>query len=379
MGWRTWTVGSLASLIAATAALAQTSLEPADVAAALRAANELRGEFRIRFERAYPAGKRPPEKDRIFVTLLQDGQGRERRESTFPQQHRSVASIVQVEVWNGQLQMQEIYQPAKKDTARHIVHVTDLPVAGKNLDMVLVSLGLRFFHSASSPADMVVSEKADVLIREAQYDGTPIVEVQFRNMPFSRAATIIHRYDPARQWLLLEQETRTFGGRTTPSSEDDVLMFHERLVNSGFEQIDGVWVATIRPEAPEVQHHHSITEMVQIDFDPRYSDADFTVDLASLPLHSEIVDARIGVTYRLGEDDVAIDGRLHKLRQVVSAPIEPEEFPLVMAGSKMILDPRYDWKGRTLGDWMRLVGLGLLAVGAVGAVVLFFRHRWSGA
>lgn len=386
MKWRTWMLGSLAALSAAAVSLAQPSLDRADVAAALREVNGLRGEFRIRYERAYPAGKRPLEAERIFVTLLQDGQGRERKESTFPQQRRSVASIVQVDVWNGLLQMQQIYQPAKKDTSRHMVHVTDLPVASKDLDMVRVSLGLRFFHSARPPTEMIESGEAEVDIREADYEGTPIVEVQFRNMPFSRAATIVHRYDPGRQWLLLEQETWTYGGRSTPEPDDDVLLFHERLVNTGFEQIDGVWAPTrfdvhtvIRPGKPEAQRHHSITEFVKIDFDPRYSESDFTVDLASLPLHSEIVDARIGMTYRLGEEAVAIDGRLHQLRQPVNEPIEPEDFALVMAGAKVLVDPLYGSPGRTLGDWMRLIGIGLLAIGGVGAVVLFFRHRWSGA
>lgn len=386
MGWRTWILGSAAMLVAASASPGQPSPQRADVAAALRAANELRGEFRIRYERGSPAGQRPAEKDRIWITLLQDGQGRERKEAIFPQQHRSVAAIVQVDVWNGELQMQQVYQPAKKDTARHIVQVTDLPVVGKDLDMVLVSLGLRFFHSVRPPAEMLESEQAEVVIREADYEGTPIIEVQFSNMPFSRAATIVHRYDPARQWLLLEQETRTYGGRSTPSPDDDALLFHERLVNSGFEQIDGVWVptkfevfTTIRPGRADAQQHHTVTEFTQIDFDPRYSDGDFTVDLASLPLHSEIVDARLAMTYRLGEDAVAIDGRLHRLRQPVTEPIEPEDFALVMAGSKIIADPLYGSPRRTLGDWMRLVGIGLLAVGAAGAVVLFFRHRWSGA
>lgn len=386
MKWRTWTLGSLAALSAAAVSLAQPSLDRADVAAALREVNGLRGEFRIRYERAYPAGRRSPEAERIFVTLLQDGQGRERKESTFPQQRRSVASIVQVDVWNGLLQMQQIYQPAKKDTTRHIVHVTDLPVASKDIDMVLVSLGLRFFHQAKPPWEMIAAPDVAVEIESTTCQSVPAVEIRFSQLPFAVAAVIVQRYDPQRQWLLLEQETFGYSGRRTPSPDDDVLLFHERLVNSGFEQIDGVWVptkfevfTTIRPGRADAQQHHKVTEFVQIDFDPRYSDSDFTVDLASLPLHSEIVDARLAMTYRLGEDAVAIDGRLHQLRQPVNEPIEPEDFALVMAGSKIIVDPLYGSPGRTLGDWMRLIGIGLLAIGGVGAVVLFFRHRWSGA
>ena len=385
---RPWMLGTVAVLTVASSAPGQVTLDREEAAAALREAEGLRSAFRIRMDRGYLEGRQRPEGQRIFVTLLQDGAGRERKEVFFPHQYRGMVDIVQVDMWDGELLLQEVYQAQKKESARHIVHISDFPEAGNDSDKVRTCLGLRFIHSARTPAEMLGEPDVEIEIREATVQGIPAVEVEYSRLPYSRAAHIIQRYDPNRQWLLLEQETIVYGGAGTETPDDDVLRFRERIVNGDVTQIGGVWMpgrfdtyTSIRPlGSTETQHYHTVTVFERVEVNPDCSDADFTLDIAALPLHSEIVDARVGATYRLGENILYMDGRLHEMSSVVTGPIEPEDFPFLQASATPILDPLALIAGkRTMADWLRLAGYGLLAAGVVGVVVVFFRHRWSGA
>ncbi len=380
-------VAPAALILAASAAHGCNTPDRAALAVSLREAQDLRASFRAKIERAYLEGERPRAEERVYVTLLLDGRGRQRREAYFPQEYRGRANVVQVDVWDGRLLMQQCYQAAKKNTARNSVIITETLIQSNDHEKVKTAFGQRFFHSEESPADILARRDGEVTIRESSLMGTPVIEVEFSRLPFSRAARIIHRYDPARQWLLLEQETLAYGGMETSSTADDVLLFHERLVAGELNPAGGVWVpgridvyATIRPGQKDEQKYHAITHLSNIEIAPAFSDGDFTVDLASLPLHSEIADARIGATYRIGENIVYLDGRLHEVKEVITGPIEPEAFPIVMAGATAIVDPRQLASGRmTIADWMRLAGYGLLAAAVFGTAVVFFRHKWSGA
>lgn len=387
MAIRAFWIAPVAAVFAACAARGASPPDRAALASSLREAQNLRACFRARVERGYLEGERPRQGQRVYVTLLLDGRGRQRRESFFPQQYRGAADVVQVDVWDGRLLMQQCYQAAKKNTARHSVVITEAPPPSNDHDKVKMALGQRFFHSEESPADILAGRGGDVEIRETTRHGTPVIEVEFSRLPFSRAARIIHRYDPARQWLLLEQETLAYGGMDTDSVDDDALLFHERLVAGEISLAGEVWVpgridtyTTIRPDQKDEQKYHLITHLTDIEIAPAFTDADFTVDLASLPVRSEIADARMAATYRIGENIVYLDGRLYEVKEVITGPIEPEELPIIMAGATAIVDPRQLASGRMrLADWLRLSGYGLLAAGIVGAAVVFFRHRWSGA
>lgn len=366
-------------------------LSRAEVAKALLEAESARQSLRIEYELRVPAGTRPPEELRTIITRLTDGQGRYREETRRPRTSDRPKPIVQVDTWDGQLTVQDSYFDGEAKTSRHNVIISQQHLQIEELDELGPSLGLRMWHSEQSVGAMLADPAIDAEVRHVSLDGRPVVEVKFTGPEHAASAIFVYRYDPQRDWLLLEWETFAHSIVQGKALAEGTLHFYSKVVATELREVGDVWMpgrfdtyTTFRPGAKDMEQYQQTTYVRAIEVNPEWTDADFVVDLASLPPHSQIVDVRWGGTYRLNEDVVLLGGRLHQLRQTIDAPIDPTRYTEVMLGSTPIVDPALtaaDRPGatRSLSDWLRLTGYLMVAAGAVGAAVLFFRHRFSGS
>lgn len=385
----TFCLATLVALAASTV-LGQT-YDRKEVARALLEAESLRASYRIQFEPVFREGGRPAEADRVQITRLTDGTGRYREETTRPPNSRNADSIVQLQLWNGTLTTQEFFVVGKEKTARHTVLVTESQMNLDRADMLGPSLGLRCSKAGASVGQLLSDPSILAEIRGSTLSGLPIVEVKIVGPAMMPNAIITFRYDPQEHWLLREWEMAAMGREEGKSPVEGPTYFLSKNVNSDFRRIGDILMparfdndTTLWLGLPQETRHHQITLLHDIQLNPEFQDSDFTVDLASLPLHSEIVDNRWGGTYRLGEDVVMLEGRLHQLPQIVDKPIDPDRGDDVLLGSTPIVDPAItdtdlSNPGRSPSDWLRLAGYLMVAAGAIGAVVLFFRHRFSGS
>lgn len=380
----------LAMVVASVAVSARgQELSRAEVSDALLEAEALRACIRVDYEPMFPAGQRPVEEQRTYVWRLVDGTGRYHQETTRPPAAGETRRVVQVDTWDGQVARQKFVFADAPPTHRQNVVISDQFPPIDETDELGPLLGIRCWRSQSSVGELLADPAVDAEVRHATLDGTPIVEVKITGPEFVPSGILVFKYDPARQWLLLERDT--FGHTIVEGQplEQGPQLFRSRITSSEFTQVDGVWMpsrfdnfSTFRPGQSSAEDFHMVTLLTSIKLNPEWTDADFTIDLASLPPHSQIADARWGGTYRLGEDVVLMSGRLYQLPHTINEPIEPSRYIEATLGATPIVDPALATSktpgSKSLSDWMRLTGYVMIAAGAVGAVVLFFRHRFGG-
>jgi len=380
----------LAILVASVAstALAQTYRRD-EVAHALLEAEGLRASFCIQYEPVFREGNRPAEKDRVQITRLTDGTGRYRQETTRPPNSRNPEQIVQVETWDGTLVMQDFYIAEKDASARHSVVIGKSEPDRDLGDQLGSALGLRCSKTLKSVGQLLSDPATPAEIRSTTLDGVPIVEIRIIGPVELPNAIITFRYDPQQHWLLREWEMAAMGTEEGKLPVEGPIYFLSKNVNSDFHAVGDILMpgriddyTTLWPDLPREEKFHQITLLHGIELNPECSDSDFAVDLASLPLHSQIADIRWGGSYRLGEDVALLEGRLYRLRHAVDAPIDPDRADEIILGATPLVDPAITATvasafRRSASDWLRLVGYLMVAAGAIGAIVLFFRHRLS--
>lgn len=380
----------LAMVVAAIGASARgQELSRAEVGRALREAEALRACLRVDYEPMFRAGQRPAEAQRTYVWRLADGRGRYYQETTRPPSAGETQRVVQIDTWDGENAYQKFVFADAPPTHRQNVVISDQYPPLDETDELGPSLGIRCWRTQSTVGELLADPDINAEVRHATLDGTPVVEVEIVGPEFVPSAILVFKYDPARQWLLLERDT--FGHTIIEGQplEQGPQLFRSRITASEFTQVDGVWMpgrfdnhSTFRPGQSDSEDFNMVTLITSIQLNPEWSDSDFTVDLASLPPHSQIADARWGGTYRLGEDVVLMGGRLYQLPHVIEEPIAPSRYVEATLGATPIVEPALaDSKtpgSKTLSDWMRLTGYVMVAAGAVGAAVLFFRHRFGG-
>ena len=120
-----------------------------------------------------------------------------------------------------------------------------------------------------------------------------------------------------------------------------------------------------------------ITEIQKFEVDPPTSDADFEIPTDHLPKDSAIVDYALGISYKLGQNLLYMDGRLHKLTQPVTGVISAEDLPTIMQDAVALIPdtpPLQPVAGTA--SWWRVGGYSFLAGGVIllGAVFWIRRH-----
>ncbi len=354
------------------------------VAAALKAAEESRASYHVVFEQ-YAAGKRPPPGQRGTFDRLTDGRGRGRRTyvAPVPDGHGDMS----IAVWS----------PAKSLTLKkstvdpnlpQLFSFDNKPGSDEHLDQFEMALGRRFEQSPQPPSELVSDRQENVLVRYANGRDSGLVEVVFIAPGFSPHSVITHVYDPGRQWGLVEWRMvyalDAVTGEDIPADRQATYGRHEM---TDWRQSNGVWVptrvnnsGTFHPGTPEEETLEDITEMQQIEMNPAVSDADFEIPTDHFPKDSMIVDGTLGVSYKLGQNLLYMDGRLHKLTQPVTGVISAEDLPTIMQ-SAVALSPDTPplQPVASATSWWRVGGYSFLAGGVILLAAVFWIRRHGAA
>lgn len=350
------------------------------VAAALRAAEESRASYDARFESYNIEQKPPPGKARVYERLT-DGKGRVRRIDTAPieDMYGDVATVVWSDAGTISLKKSSS-DPNKPESYMINPKRTD----SEHLDQFEQSLGLRFETSSRRPSDVVADRQEDVIVRYANGQDSGLVEVAFINPSFVTQSVITNVYDPSRQWGLVEH--RFVFSKSKVTSEDipaDQLGYIGSFEMIDWKQSNGVWVpmhvhisGTFHPGTPQEETFQSVTDIQKFEINPSISDADFKMSPDHLPKDSAVVDQTLGISYKLGENRLYMDGHLNELKEPVAGLISAEQLPSLIQGAVPLIPPTPPLKSvASTVSWWRWGGYSLLAGGAVLLGAVFWIRR----
>lgn len=373
------------ALLMQSSVLAQ-ELDRDTVAAALKAAEESRASYHVLFEQ-YAVGKRPPPGQRGTYDRLTDGTGRGRRTYVAPVSDEY--GNMSIAVWSP-AQSLTLKKSTVNPSLPQLLTFNNKPSAGEHVDQFEMALGRRFGQSSQSPSEVVSDKQQNVMVRYAAGEEPGLVEVVFVAPRFSPHSVITHVYDPGRQWGLVEWRMvyalDDVTGEDIPADRQATYGRHEM---TDWRQSNGVWVptrvhnsGTFHPGTPEEETLEDITEVQQIEMNPAISDTDFEVPTDHLPKDSMIVDGALGISYKLGENRLYMDGRLHKLNQPVCGLISAGDLPAIMQDAIALIAPEtppLQPVASTTSSW-RVGGYSFLAGGVVllGAV-FWMRRRGAGS
>jgi len=361
-----------------------SDLNRQSVAQAIAAGEQMRASYRVVFEQ-YAEGKRPPADQRITYERLTDGATRGRRIRKDPASDEYGNVLVSVWSDSGSLALKKFDLDPNRSQS---LSIDNSPPDRLPFDQVELSLGLRFEVSLSRPSDLIADSKENVIVRHAGDEAPGCVEVVFIAPSFSKQMVITHVYDPNRQWALLD--SRLVYSEDELSSEEvsaDRQTLNAHHVMSEWRQSNGVWVPMrVRNDVmmfagtENEQHGADITEVQQFEISPAVSDSDFVIPTDHLPDDSMISDSGLGISYKLGQSLLYMDGRLHTLKQPISGIITAAELPSIMEGAVAVVSDAPPLKPLASSvPWWRSAGYALVAGGvALLAGVYWMRRRAAG-
>lgn len=260
------------------------------------------------------------------------------------------------------------------------------PIKNEQVDDIDVCLGLRFELSPRRPSELVADKKENVIVRRGLGERSGLVDVVFIGPTFGPELCITNVYDPDRGWALVEQRAVLSKDKVV----DEAVALDRQRVSAryemgGWRQSNGVWApsqidkhVTMRPGAQSEVTGHNIIYFESMEFNPSISDGDFDLPIADMPRGSAVADSTLGVSYKLGESVMYMDGRLHQLTAPVQEIITSATLPEVMRGAVAMVRPEAatlaSVSSRT--NWWKWGGIGFFAAGAVAlAAVLWMRRR----
>lgn len=353
------------------------------VARELAVAERLRSCYRISFEDKYNVGERPDPSLRTYWMRIADGAGRVKRELRRPS--ADMYGDTSIASWSPDGNTGNRFTRSDRSVPQLLQFAPD-PPPSEELDEIEVSLGLRFFHSPRRPSEVVGDRGESVIVRKRSAGDGELIEVVFVGPSFSRYLLITHVYDPGRQWALVEKHT--VGSKIPVDSEqiapeNVVLLIDYEMTD--WVQSAGVWAPTrihdhtiLRPDTEREESAYGITELTSVEINPPLRDEDFIIPTDNLPKGSTVTDARLGISYKIGEDVLYMDGHLNQLKAPVTQVITAATLPDIMKGAVALIDPeaRNLAAVGSLTNWWRVGGIILFAAGAAAlGAVLWMKRR----
>lgn len=354
------------------------------VAEQLGSAERSRSCYRIAFGEKYLIDTPPSERDTTTYERVADGKGRVRRAT-----HRPVSDMygdASIVAWSAGGSTGRKYRRTDP-TSPQLLSLQTTPPGEEHRDEIEISLGLRFFQSPRRPSEVVADKRERVIIRRRGSGEDGLVEVVFVGPSFFPSAVITNVYDPSRQWALVEK--RTIASTVIPVEAEEIepanISASIRYEMTGWQRSNGVWVPTriedhtvFRPGTAREEKAYGITELTSVEINPPLRDEDFIIPTDNLPRGSTVTDGRLGISYKIGEDVLYMDGHLNQLTAPVTQVITAEMLPEVMKGAVAMVPP----EAATLAsvesgmNWWKWGGIGFFAAGAIAlAAILWMRRR----
>ncbi|MCL4198003.1 MAG: hypothetical protein KJZ69_10990 [Phycisphaerales bacterium] len=354
------------------------------VATALAAAEQQRDHYRVTFSDKYVVGERPPPGLRRSYIRVSDGEGRFKRIDQAPVS--DMYGDTSVAVWSAAGAVTNRYTRADRTVPQLLTFQSRAP-RSEHLDEIDIILGLRFFDSPRRPSDVVADLQEHVVVRERIHDGRELIEVVIIGPSFTPAKVVTNVYEPARQWALVEM--RTIGSKALPVEREDInpsdIDIAIRYEMSEWQQASGIWIpmrvddlTVFDPGSEREMTYRSVLEMDSVEIAPALAVGEFEISADNLPKGSTVTDGRLGISYKIGEDVLYMDGHLNQLTVPVTQVITAATLPEIMKGAVALIPPEAQALAAvgSGANWWRLGGIILFVAGAVSlGYVLWLKRR----
>jgi len=354
-----------------------------EVVAELRKAEALRADYRVVIEppvelnrnRSDSSKMRPFPKERIATS---DGRFR------LMQRQRlnhvgGEGSLREVLTWDGE-ESRGLQSPETPTDNGRPARMSITPTRPSNdfLDFIDNTLGLRVFGSNQRPSD-VIADAHEFKIERSTFEDQKAVVVAIENDVIYLDTRVEFTFLPDKDWLLAEMKCRSYANAEDKANDQPNTV--SRSTVTAMSEISGVWtpmerrahiISKVSDDGTPVEETVSLTRIQEIEYKPRIDDSMFTIPVESLPQGSEIADGRLGITYRLGDDHIYMDGRLHRVTEPINGEIDAQRLKELMAGAVPVVDPedrQPALKSVTTPDaWMSwgMYALLTLGIGGIG-------------
>ena len=251
-------------------------------------------------------------------------------------------------VWTGS----EDIEKAEYDDPKHppSLRLSSQRWGSDELDMIDTVLGIYFEYARSvdwavprRPSEALADTTVPVVITSLESNGKTLVRIQF-DKPFNgKGPKYIYTYDPSRQWIPVRIESR--GYTTQEDHENDIPNCTSVKLLQKSKIMEGVWMPLqVYDTTTFIFNDHSekmkdIYRLVKIDLNPVFTDTDFMLRVNDLPVGSSIADERLSIAYKLGSDEIYMNGHLNEVKQPIDHEIKPDELKNIMKDAIAFIDP----------------------------------------
>ncbi len=361
-----------------------------ELAELLYAAEQSRSWFRIQFIKTYEYASENTPAGAYSTTLLglADGAGRFRltRSNSSKVEYQASGSH-ETTTWD-RSEIRVLGEPVNNDIAAlpYISITEEFPIYLLTHHELFPLLGLTidFPTSERTPTTRVSEVLEDMRIpaeiSRVNKNGKDLIEVVIPEpfWPTEAGPHFVFYYDPSKDWLLTGYVKSSSG----PDSDDFDQRYHNEMRVIESEEIDGVWMPTLVKDHqifysdPDPVDQIATIRLSDIELEPTVTDEDFTIDISSLPEGASVVDSRLGISYKIGDTMIYMDGHLNDVGEPIRSEITPSELVRLMKDAIPQIDPVATEKLSQLEDvtsngiisrystWgFAFIGLGLASFG----------------
>ncbi len=205
---------------------------------------------------------------------------------------------------------------------------------------VLLPLPRNKLFYEKHPSEVLQDDSLEVSTSEVTEHDRSLVEVLMLdpygpNIPGVKVRMV---YDPNRQWLPVEFSYELYSDKT----KDKILQKVEWHLISA-QMVDEVWmpkeIIRIAKMGEKNESKKSTMLFSKMVLNPPYTDDDFTINVSDLPKNSSIVDSRLKISYKLGQNFIYMNGHLNEVKQPIDHEIKPDELKDLMKDAIPYIDP----------------------------------------
>lgn len=235
--------------------------------------------------------------------------------------------------------------------------------------------------------DLFADAENVLQISRSSFAGKEAIQVTVTQIAAIHSVQCIFEFVPGRDWLLVRQAF-AIGGPTSNQYQPDAARSVSDSRITKMEEVGGIW-APLEAETTRIRRppngsetiQRTITRILEIEFDPPVDDSTFTIPIDSLPVGTEIADGRFGITYRLGDDKILVDGRLHRVSEPITGEVGAQMLKRLIPNSEPLVDPEDRDRLRMLYDvrprdwWISWATYGFVLAALVCGGNLVWRWR----
>lgn len=357
-----------------------------EVANRILRAEAARGMYRIKVEHMYLDGHRAPFGKRTTFTRLQDSQGNFATihhyfaHNTKQNTTKQARDTTQFLTWN-QSELRVDAFPSEQTNDAHNFSISDNRPSNDELDWIEIGLGRRLEMSPRSPGELLSDPSVEAIINFTNFDNTNAVEIEFPDPIINSSHTsFTYWYDPSRNWMMIGfKQVRWFteeqSGKKRFGGSGECKIIESKQVNGIWMPWKIEWI--VKRPYPNNKVIKSFLQFLNIDLQPKIIKDDFYLSTNRLPKGSSVVDNRLGISYKLGDDVLYMDGHLHQLTAPITSEVKPEDLAKIMKGSTPLIDPDEN-KLQPLQNkspwYAKRTGLGLIALGLLAAAIAVWKR-----